>query len=113
LYGQTEAAPVISMLKPKHHSRQGNRLRSAGLPLPGVDVRVVDGDDRDCGPGEVGEVIARGLNVMQGYWSDETSTDAALRGGWLRTGDAGYLVPLEQAMDGKGMVDLEHGSSFP
>ena len=91
LYGQTESAPVISMLKPQNHSKVLNRLRSAGRPLPGVDVRVVDAADRDCKPGEVGEVIARGLNVMKGYWNDPASTESALRGGWLRTGDAGYL----------------------
>jgi long-chain acyl-CoA synthetase len=91
LYGQTESAPVLTMLPPEEHSIDRGKLRSAGRPLHGVDVRVVDANDKDCEPRVVGEIIARGLNVMQGYWNNPPASAASLREDWLRTGDAGYL----------------------
>lgn len=68
---------------------------SIGLPLPGVDVRVVDVDTgkTDCATGEVGEMIIRGPQVMQGYWQDPERTAETLRDGWLYTGD---LVRMDE-----------------
>jgi long-chain acyl-CoA synthetase len=91
LYGQTESAPVLTMLAPEEHAIDRGKLRSAGRPLPGVDVRVVDQNDQDCAPRAVGEIVARGLNVMQGYWNNPAASSASLREDWLRTGDAGYI----------------------
>lgn len=90
-YGQTEAAPVITVLAPEHHVKGSPRLRSAGQAALGVEVRILDGDDREVPPGTVGEVCARGGNVMRGYWQIEDQTRAALRSGWLHTGDLGYM----------------------
>jgi acyl-CoA synthetase (AMP-forming)/AMP-acid ligase II len=67
------------------------RLRSAGKAIVQAEVRIVDPDDHDVVPGAVGEIIARGPMVMLGYWNKPQETAAALRGGWMHTGDSGYL----------------------
>jgi acyl-CoA synthetase (AMP-forming)/AMP-acid ligase II len=65
---------------------------TVGKPLPGVEVRIVDDDGADVPHGEVGEIVARGFNVMQGYFDDEAATaEAFFDGGWLRTGDIGFV----------------------
>jgi acyl-CoA synthetase (AMP-forming)/AMP-acid ligase II len=90
-YGQTEASPIITALAPEHHVTGGTKLRSAGRPALGVDVAVLDQDDNEVSRGTVGEVCARGLNVMRGYWRLEQQTRETLRNGWLHTGDLGYM----------------------
>ena len=93
-YGQTEAAPVLTLLTPDRHVLDGpkaGKLKSAGQPVAGVELRIVDEDDNPVPPGTVGEVTARGPNVMAGYWKLPEVTETTLRGGWLHTGDAGYL----------------------
>ena len=78
---------------------------SVGKPLPGVEVRVVDPRDNPLPPGEIGEVVARGPNVMQGYYNMPDATAAALHNGWLHTGDMGrfdedgYLYIVERKKD--------------
>jgi long-chain acyl-CoA synthetase len=62
-------------------------LGLAGRPLPGVRVRVLDGEERPVRPGEVGELWVRSPGQMLGYWQDEDASRAVLRDGWLRTGD--------------------------
>lgn len=96
LYGMTETTGAITMLRPEDHDPAGPRrhlLRSAGLPLPGVELRVVDPDtDQPAGSGTVGEVQARSPYTMLGYFDRPEETAAVMAGdGWLRTGDAGYL----------------------
>ncbi len=86
-YGLSEAAPVVSFNPIHGASKPG----SVGPPIPGVQVRVFDDQDHDLGPGQDGEIVVRGDNVMLGYWNQEEATAAALRGGWLRTGDIGRL----------------------
>src|SRR6267142_4625024 len=81
-YGLTEASPVLTVTRPEH----GLLMGSVGRPLPGVEVRISDADATG-----VGEVIARGPNVMLGYYSDETATRNALVERWLYTGDLGKL----------------------
>jgi long-chain acyl-CoA synthetase len=109
-YGMTEAAPILTLLpaadhRPDGSERAARRLRSAGRPVIGVEVRVVDLDDRDVAPGEVGEVIARGANFMPGYWNRPAETAEAMRGGWFRSGDLatldedGYLTIVDRKKD--------------
>jgi len=86
-YGPTEASPVVSANPPQGVQKPG----SVGLPLPGVQVRVVDEAGRDLPTGEVGEIIVAGENVMQGYWQDPAATAETIRQGWLYTGDLGKL----------------------
>jgi long-chain acyl-CoA synthetase len=82
-YGITEAAGnlVASM-------RHGGRPDlSCGVPYPRTEVRIVDPEDNDVPPGEIGELIARGPQIMTGYWGRPDATAETLRGGWLHTGD--------------------------
>ncbi|HYR96420.1 MAG TPA: AMP-binding protein [Candidatus Binatus sp.] len=67
------------------------RPGSCGLPLE--PLRIVDAEDRDVAPGEIGEIVLRGPHVMRGYFRDPTATAAALRGGWLHSGDLGRIDP--------------------
>lgn len=93
-YGQTETSPILTILGSERHVLEGSlsgKLRSAGQPIPGVELRVVDRDDKPVPNGTVGEICARGDNVMSGYWQQAELTAEALRGGWLHTGDGGYL----------------------
>ncbi|HSW14015.1 MAG TPA: long-chain-fatty-acid--CoA ligase [Solimonas sp.] len=93
-YGLTEMSPLVSLLGPEEHGEQGRatgRLRSAGQPCHAVEVRIVDADGQELPHGSVGEITARGPGVMQGYWGKPEQTAAALRGGWLYTGDGAYM----------------------
>jgi long-chain acyl-CoA synthetase len=80
-YGLTETAPVLTVTSPKDNPIVG----SVGKPLPGIEVKI---SEADAATG-VGEVIARGRNVMAGYWEDEAATGASIRDGWFHTGDLG------------------------
>lgn len=92
LYGQTELSPVATLLGSEFHAASGtNRLRSAGRPIPGVELRIVDANLDEMPRGEVGEILVRGPNVMLGYWRKPDLTAQTIVDGWLRTGDAGYL----------------------
>jgi len=95
-YGMTEASPLITALEWQDHKlentdRKFAPVKSAGRPVMGVEVRVVDDNDLDVAPGVCGEVIARGDNVMQGYWNRPDANKEVLRGGWLHTGDLGTM----------------------
>ncbi len=87
MYGATEAAARLSYLNPEALSRKWG---SIGKPVPGVDLFVVGPDDRELAAGEVGEIVARGPNIMIGYWRDPEATALALRNGLYHTGDLGY-----------------------
>ncbi|MCP5365912.1 MAG: long-chain-fatty-acid--CoA ligase [Hyphomicrobiales bacterium] len=92
-YGMTEASPIVTTMPPEWHATDGPRaekLSSVGRPAFHCDVRIVDADDNDVAVGEVGEILARGPNIMKGYWNKPELTAQALRGGWYHTGDAGY-----------------------
>ena len=92
-FGQTEASGSVTFLTEADHRRamagEEHLLKSAGRATIGTDVRVVDADGRDCAPGEIGEIIARGPQLMTGYWNLPDETATTLRDGWLYTGDAG------------------------
>ncbi|WP_313024356.1 class I adenylate-forming enzyme family protein [Pseudomonas lopnurensis] len=94
VYGMTELAPVAAVLPASRHSAEGirrGRLASAGHPAPLCEIRIVDDQGRELPPGVTGEIVARGPGVMLGYWNKPEETTAALREGWLHTGDAGHL----------------------
>ena len=94
-YGQTESHAVLTVLGAEEHRMAGERgeelRKSAGREILGTEVRIVNEDASPCTPGEWGEVIARGPLLMKGYWRMEEATARTLRGGWLWTGDIGYL----------------------
>ncbi|MEZ5248241.1 MAG: AMP-binding protein [Ilumatobacteraceae bacterium] len=95
-YGLTETTGAVVNLAPHDHDVAGankHRLRSCGLPGPGVEVRIVDTDSlEDCDVGEVGEIWIRSPQVMKGYWNMPEETEKAITAdGWFRSGDAGYL----------------------
>lgn len=93
-YGQTEAAPLVTTTPPECHVFEGPNaglFRAAGQPVVGVEVRVLDEDDNEVPRGEVGEICVRGPNIMLGYWQQPELTAEALRGGWMHSGDGGYM----------------------
>jgi long-chain acyl-CoA synthetase len=100
-YGLSEAAPVLTA----HAADMPRKPGSVGMPIAGVEVRVVDVNDNPVPVGEIGEIIARGPNIMQGYYNMPEETQAALRNGWLHTGDMGrfdedgYLYIAERKKD--------------
>lgn len=108
VYGLTEAAPLLTYLPRTEMPLQGpraKRLGSIGKEMFSCHVRVVNDRDEDVKPGQLGEIIARGPNVMVGYWKRPDETAAALRGGWLRTGDVatvddeGYIYIVDRKKD--------------
>ncbi len=88
-YGLTEAAPVTHC-NPIFGKR---KIGTVGVPFPDVDAKIVDLETgtRDLGPGEVGEIVVRGPNLMDGYWNRPDETALTLRNGWLYTGDIGAM----------------------
>ncbi|WP_433346051.1 acyl-CoA synthetase [Microtetraspora malaysiensis] len=90
-YGMTELAPVATLLTAREHLAGGGLLRSAGRAAPHCEVRVVTPDGQSAPAGTVGEVTVRGANVMLGYWGRPDESAAAVREGWMHTGDGGYL----------------------
>jgi acyl-CoA synthetase (AMP-forming)/AMP-acid ligase II len=96
LYGMGETPMTITYLPRRDHLLEGNelqmgRLASAGFARTGVDVRVVDANEAQVVSGGIGEVVVRSDVVMRGYWQDPRATAGALRGGWLHSGDLGYM----------------------
>ena len=86
-YGLTEASPSVALCRPSIPIKKG----STGLPIPGVEVKIFDAEDRELPAGEQGEIVVKGPNVMLGYYKRPEETAETLRGGWLHTGDVGYL----------------------
>lgn len=91
-YGMTEV-PALTLLSPQDHLPEADpkRLRSVGRPMAEYEIKVLDEHGRECAPGEAGEIVARGPNIMLGYWKRPKETSEALRGGWMHTQDVGYF----------------------
>ncbi len=105
IYGQGEAPMTITALSKALHAERGHpdyrrRLASVGTARSDVELMVVDAEGRPLPPGETGEVCLRGTVVMEGYWRKPEATAAALKEGWLHTGDLG-------AMDAAGFLTLK------
>lgn len=99
-YGLTESSPVLTC-NPKHCIKPG----SIGVPLPSTEIKIVDEAGREVGIGERGELVARGPQIMAGYWRQPEETKEALRDGWLHTGDIakmdadGYFTIIDRRKD--------------
>jgi long-chain acyl-CoA synthetase len=100
-YGLSETSPVASF----NHLDREHKPGSIGTPINGVEMKVVDDDDNELPPGEVGEIVIRGHNVMKGYWNRPDATAEVMRGGWLHTGDMarvdedGYFFIVDRKKD--------------
>jgi long-chain acyl-CoA synthetase len=95
-YGLTETTGAVVNLAPADHDVSGpnrHRLRSCGLPGPGVGLKIVNPDNGDeCPQGEVGEIWLSGQQIMKGYWKMPEETAKSIDAdGWFRSGDAGYV----------------------
>jgi fatty-acyl-CoA synthase len=91
----TETASTLTYLLPSDHRRalaeKPGLLLSAGRPVAGTEVRIVDANDNPVPNGTIGEIVARGPQLMKGYWKQPEATAEALRSGWMHTGDAGIM----------------------
>ncbi len=102
LYGQTEMAPVATVLRP---DEQVTKAGSAGRPAINVETMLVDDEDRPVPPGTIGEVVHRGPHATLGYYNDPDKTAEAFRGGWFHSGDLGvfdtdgYLTIVDRKKD--------------
>jgi fatty-acyl-CoA synthase len=102
LYGQTEIAPLATMLGPEDQLRKPG---SCGRAVLNVETRVVDEEMRDVAPGQIGEVVHRSPHLMLGYFRDDERTAAAFSGGWFHSGDLatideeGYLTIVDRKKD--------------
>jgi long-chain acyl-CoA synthetase len=100
-YGLSETSPVASF----NHLDREHKPGSIGTPIHGVEMKVVDEDDNELPPGEVGEIVIRGHNVMKGYWNRADATAEVMRDGWLHTGDMarvdedGYFFIVDRKKD--------------
>ncbi len=100
-YGLSEATTVLT----GHNLTMPVKPGSVGKPISGVELRIIDEDDQDVAVGEIGEIIARGPNIMKGYYNMPDATASTLRNGWLHTGDMGkfdddgYLYIVERKKD--------------
>ena len=101
-YGQSEIAPLATVLRPEEHVE---RPASAGRPVLNVETRVVDAEMRDCPPGTQGEIVHRSPQLLVGYWDKPQETEEAFEGGWFHSGDvgvmdaAGYITIVDRIKD--------------
>ena len=86
-YGQTEIAPLATVLRPEEHD---DRPASCGRPVLNVETRIVDPEMRDVAPGEQGEIVHRSPHLLREYWNKPAETADAFVGGWFHSGDVGY-----------------------
>ena len=100
-YGLSETSPVASFNHPDRERKPG----SIGIPVRGVEMKLVDDEGKDAAPGEVGEIAIHGENVMKGYWGREDATAESIRDGWFLSGDVakvdedGYFFIVDRKKD--------------
>ena len=87
-YGLTETSPMITLVEP---DKAEAKMGSIGRAVPGVEVKIIDENDKDVAVGEAGEIITRGPHVMKGYFRRPDATAERIRHGWLYTGDVGKV----------------------
>ena len=95
-YGQSEIAPLATVLKPEEHRA---RPASVGRPAINVETRIVDPDMNDVAPGEQGEIVHRSPHLLTYYWNNPEETAKAFYGGWFHSGDVGV-------MDAEGYITI-------
>jgi len=111
-YGLSETAPVVTL----NRLDVPPRIGTIGQPVAGTEVRIVDDEGRDLGPGAAGELWVKGPQVMRGYWNRPDETAAFLRDGWFATGDVavreadGYLRIVDRKKD---MIDVNGFNVYP
>lgn len=111
-YGLTEASPVVS-LNPAHGIRKPG---SVGLPIKGVEVKIVDAKARDLACNEIGELLVKGDNIMKGYFNRDAETKEVIKDGWLYTGDIakidedGYIYIVDRKKD---MINVRGLNVYP
>ncbi|MBN2544969.1 MAG: AMP-binding protein [Spirochaetes bacterium] len=88
MYGATEASPRLTYLNPKFFKK---KIGSIGKPVDNVDVFIANDNGDELAPNEIGEIAARGSNIMAGYWNDQDSTKEVLKNGLYFTGDLGKM----------------------
>lgn len=113
-YGLTETSGVVSVNPYVGETRAG----TAGLPLPGTEIRIADPEapERVLGPHEAGEILIRGPQVMTGYWRSSEGKPELLADGWLHTGDLGFVEPggyLRLVDRSKDMINVGGFKVFP
>ncbi len=102
LYGQTEIAPLATVLFPEEHAAH---LGSAGRPTLHVETRIVDDEMKDVAVGEIGEIVHRSPQLLTGYWNDPERTAEAFAGGWFHSGDLaradadGFITVVDRKKD--------------
>jgi len=119
LYGQTEAGPLITLLRPEDHALEGlprqlQRLASSGKAVLNYQIRIVSDNGEDVKKGEVGEIICKSEAIMRSYWQMPEETKKKLKDGWLYTGDLGrfdedgyiYIVERKNDMIISGGVNI-------
>jgi long-chain acyl-CoA synthetase len=100
-YGLSETSPIASFNHPDKERKPG----SIGTPIEGVEMKVVDDDDKDVAQGEVGEIVIKGHNVMKGYWRKPDATEESIKDDWFHTGDMakvdedGYFFIVDRKKD--------------
>lgn len=94
-YGMTETTAILSLLGAEEHRRalagEEHLLLSCGRALPGTQIIIADDDDTEQPPGTIGQILARGPQIVSGYWNLTEATSAFLQNGWAHTGDAGEI----------------------
>jgi len=94
-FGMTELSGNVLVMDPDTHRRgvagEAHLLQAAGYEVPFASVRIVDDEMRDVPVGEIGEIVVKGDQVMEGYWDNEEATAATFSDGWMRTGDMGRM----------------------
>lgn len=94
-YGLTETTAILTLLGADEHRRalagKTGLLLAAGRALPGTQIRIANDEDRPCPSGEIGQILARGPQIVPGYWKMEEATRDFVKDGWAHTGDAGEI----------------------